>query len=116
VNDRADLDGEAPIGTRVLYEDEGVRVWELVLDPGEKAKWHTYRCDYAIVTLEPEEADATVRVNQDGSVDELRYSRGDTYFIKVGDGESHSFENTGSSRYRNILVEVKGNQGDDEDR
>jgi len=97
----------APVATRVLYEDDGVRIWELVLQPGEKAEWHTHRCDYAIITVEPAVPDVTERVNEDGSVDHLSYSRGDTYFIRVGDGESHSFENTGSSPYRNILVELK---------
>lgn len=51
-----------PIGDRVLFEDEQIRVWEMVLEPGERSPMHHHEHDYIVVvegdhvTVEPLEA------------------------------------------------------------
>lgn len=41
-----------PVGQRVVYEDDRVRVWDIVLEPGGYFGLHTHEHDYLIVTLE----------------------------------------------------------------
>jgi hypothetical protein len=40
-----------PIATRVLYEDEEVRVWDQRIGAGETLGRHRHECDYVIVTV-----------------------------------------------------------------
>jgi len=50
--------GEAESGAvaqRVLFENDAVRVWEIVLEPGEELAVHTHALDYVIVTIESSE-------------------------------------------------------------
>ena len=41
-----------PIGDRVLYEDEHVRIWEMVLEPGQRSPLHHHENDYVVVVVE----------------------------------------------------------------
>jgi quercetin dioxygenase-like cupin family protein len=34
-----------PIGTELVFEDAHVRVWRIVLEPGDEAPWHTHALD-----------------------------------------------------------------------
>ncbi|HZW32709.1 MAG TPA: hypothetical protein VFF52_18495, partial [Isosphaeraceae bacterium] len=37
------------VGTRLLFENDRVRVWELALAPGESLEAHIHRLDYIIL-------------------------------------------------------------------
>src|SRR2546430_12033807 len=39
------------IGTKLLFEDEEIRIWELRLGPGEESSPHRHTCDYVIVDV-----------------------------------------------------------------
>ena len=39
------------VGTRVLFENERVRIWELDLAPGERSATHRHELDYVIVQI-----------------------------------------------------------------
>ena len=41
-----------PIGTELVREDEHVRIWRIVLDPGQEAPWHTHYLDYTSIVVE----------------------------------------------------------------
>ena len=41
-----------PIATRVVFEDERVRVWEQVIEPGASTGPHRHDATYAPVTVE----------------------------------------------------------------
>jgi hypothetical protein len=41
-----------PIATRVLYEDDRVRVWDQVIEPGGTTGPHEHALPYALVTVE----------------------------------------------------------------
>ena len=43
-----------PIATRVLYEDDQVRIWDQRLAPGEKTAPHRHEQDYVLVDVEGE--------------------------------------------------------------
>src|SRR5881296_1699189 len=92
------------VGTHLLYEDDEILVWSIVLEPGQTAKMHTHRLDYAVVTVKP---GRNRRGNGDGSVDILETLRGSVRFDPVGDGQRHDLTNVGNTRYRNVIVELK---------
>jgi beta-alanine degradation protein BauB len=93
-----------PIGSRVLFEDDRVRVWELVVGPGEAFPAHHHSLDYVTISLddadlEAHEADGTVRRNH--------RLPGDIQYTRVGGGQQHELRNVGSTVYRNRIVEFK---------
>lgn len=98
-----------PIATRILHEDERVRVWEQTIPPGEATAPHHHENDYALIELGP----ATVEVAPvDGLPNphfekafELPAKRGSVYFVPKGSNEIA--RNTGDTTYRAILVEFK---------
>jgi quercetin dioxygenase-like cupin family protein len=97
-----------PIGTHIIYEDEQVRVWNIVLEPGEVAPVHTHFLDYTTVVVEGDEIE---RYNGDGSADKLVVKPGAIMRWHQGP-QVHSLRNTGSRRFHNVVVEIKGRNAD----
>lgn len=93
-----------PIGTRLLYEDEAVRVWRIELEPGADAPWHTHVLDYTTVVIE---GGIVERPNDDGSVDRFELKPGDIMRGRQGTIR-HMVRNVGPTRFANIIVEQKG--------
>jgi quercetin dioxygenase-like cupin family protein len=101
--------GLRPIATRVLFEDDEVRVWDQEIGPGETVGRHRHDCDYVIVTVQG--GGPTEVVFHDGTGGALGDSitlpegrRGDTVFVPRGHVETA--HNRGG-RFRAILVELK---------
>jgi hypothetical protein len=93
-----------PIGTELVFEDDVVRVWQIVLEPGQEAPYHTHLLDYTTVTVEG----ATLeRLNGDGTVDRIESVPG--RFMRWYQGSQvHGLRNVGTTRFRNVIVEIKG--------
>ena len=95
----------AQVGTRLLFENERVRVWDLRLAPGESTPLHCHLSDYLYVVI----GDGSLQtVHADGRRDPPRAMHdGDVRFRAV-DGESiHAALNAGDSPWRNIVIELK---------
>ena len=96
------------IGTRILFENEAVRVWDFVLDPGEVSPLHRHRHDYLIVYLSPRN-ELEVRVLGEAP---KGVSTGDGYVAhtSVGSGGDpaliHRLANVGAQPHRQIVVEL----------
>ena len=75
------------VGSRVLFENERVRVWEMKLAPGERSDLHRHDLDYLLVFLA---GDVPV---------------GRTVFVERGGVETAV--NAGREHYREILIELK---------
>ncbi len=93
------------IGTGVLFENERTRVWEVLLAPGARQEWHQHTLPYLVVTLEGSRNRMTWT---DGTVREFDEPTGQVVFRDPG--APHMLENIGGTRYRNRLVEFKGEQ------
>ncbi len=102
------MSDESRIATRVLYEDDEVRVWDQVIEAGATLGRHTHQNDYVLVTVRgtgPIEV-----VFHDGTGGELgegltlHSRRGDATYIPKGHTETAV--NKGEA-YRAILVELK---------
>jgi hypothetical protein len=110
---RPDQDPHGPIATKVLYEDDQVRIWDQRLDPGEKTAPHTHDNDYVLVDVEGERIGVEPlpghnNVDYDSYL-ELPVQRGQAY--TVGKGSVEVASNIGSRRYRAILIEFKDDVG-----
>ena len=96
------------IATRVLFENDRVKIWEMDLAPGEESAIHEHTMDYILVVLEGDriagvpEPDSAGLYNQYIEVD---VASGDTFFIEKGGIETA--RNIGQKRYREIAIELK---------
>jgi quercetin dioxygenase-like cupin family protein len=98
-------DGQAnPIGTALVFEDEHVRIWRIVLEPGEEAPMHTHELDYTSISVE---GDVLERLNADGTVDRVAVRPG-AFTRWHQSTEQHGLRNVGLRRFSNVIVEVKG--------
>ena len=95
----------APTAERVLFENEHVRVWENVVEPGAESPVHRHDYDYLAIDIEgdrvihnPVKDGEFPRIEHDvsppGSVMHLR------------GGTTETAINTGSKRFRTILIEL----------
>lgn len=94
------------VGGRILLEDEKVRIWELILEPGEASALHKHEHDYYLVIFE---GDYVAGVTPKGSPVEsfvgVVPKAGNTVAIPKG-GLEWAY-NVGQKRYREIIVELK---------
>ena len=90
------------VGTHFVLENEYVKVWDLILEPGRSSSWHHHTMNYLFVVTEP----GRLRVEfDDGTGDEEDYELGR---VVVGQKDSvHQVTNSGANRYRNTIVELK---------
>ncbi len=95
----------ACVGTRLLFENERVRVWDLQLAPGETTGLHRHTTDFLYVVI----GDGTLQtVHPDGSREPPRDMHdGDVRFRAIHDESVHEAVNVGASPWRNIVVELK---------
>ena len=93
------------VGTRLLFENDRVRVWDLRLEPGESTSLHRHACDFLYVVI----GDGTLQTGHpDGRREPPRHMRdGDVRFRAVTDEIVHEAINTGDTPWRNIVVELK---------
>ncbi len=82
------------VGTRLIFENDRVRVWDLRLEPGESIPLHRHETDYLYVVIGDGELQT---VFADGSRDEPRKMQdGDVRFRKVEGEAVHEAVNVGS--------------------
>ncbi len=97
------MDPTNPIGTEFLREDDQVRIWRIVLEPGEEAPWHTHHLDYTSIVVE---GAVLERYNGDGTTDRYEVSPGDTMRLYEG-SRRHALKNVGDTRFCNVIIEFK---------
>ena len=90
------------VGTRLLFENHRVKIWDLALEPGESSDWHHHALDYITVGLSESRMG---REMKDGSRDETNPIVGQFRFAEKH--QPHVVTNIGSVPHRNILIELK---------
>ncbi len=90
------------VGQTVVFENERVRVWEIVLAPGETVSWHHHENDYLVVALQP--ADNRIDNALGGEPRHVHEPVGGVVFRPAG--EVHMLTNEGTTEYRSRLVEL----------
>jgi hypothetical protein len=84
------------VGTRLLLEDERMRVWEIRLAPGERLAFHRHVLDYFWTCVSGGDA---ISRDGDGTTKGRRYGVGETLALSFGEGESmiHDLINAGTA-------------------
>ena len=95
----------AQVGTKLLFENDRVRVWDLCLEPGESSGLHRHTEDYLYVVI----GGGRLRgASADGTSSEPReMADGEVVFREIPDEDVHEAINVGDAPWRNIIVELK---------
>jgi hypothetical protein len=95
----------AEVGTRLTFENELVRVWEVRIEPGERCPFHAHTVAYFWTCVAP---GIGRQRSPDGTVRTRRYADGDTRFSihAVADPLIHDLENAGDTVLRFVTVEL----------
>jgi quercetin dioxygenase-like cupin family protein len=91
----------AEVGTKMIFENEKIRVWEFTLEPGESVDSHRHDHDYFFYPIEG----GTLEVARESGVTRIDLKAGEVYFRKSGD--THAAKNVDDHRYHEVLVELK---------
>ena len=90
------------VATRLLFENDHVKVWEMLLEPGESSDLHRHEFEYFFVVLEGESIDADF---EGGKSIRIPVEEGKVIYVPPGNTETAV--NRSGVRYREILVELK---------
>ena len=90
------------VATRLLFENERVKVWEMLLEPGESSDLHRHGLDYLLYILEGTSIDAD---RPDGSSASYPIHPGQLVWVPRGGTERAV--NRSAVRFRELLVELK---------
>jgi hypothetical protein len=96
------------VGTKVLFENDRVKVWEMVLAPGEKTAVHRHDMDYLLVQVAGDRIRGEFEPDTAGElsgVSEGDVHPGGVYFVRKGGIETAV--NPGNETYHEILIELK---------
>ena len=98
-------EGNRHIGTRLLFRNDEVGVWEVRLQPGERGGFHLHDRHYFWTVVK---AGIGKQRTADGVYHIRRYEEGDTSFLPHSPSDSviHDFENAGDTEIRFITVEL----------
>jgi hypothetical protein len=96
------------VGTRVVFENDRVRIWEMDLAPGERSDTHRHDLDYLLVFL----AGDRIRVEPEPDTagpyrDALEFDVPTGHAVFVERGGVETAVNAGTEHYREILIELK---------
>ncbi|SMD26569.1 cupin domain-containing protein [Kibdelosporangium aridum] len=93
----------APVGQTIVFENEHVRVWEIVLEPGEQQPWHQHLNPYVVISLGP--ADNRIDPFDGGEPRLVHEPLGGVVYREPG--EVHMLTNRGTTPYHCRLIELK---------
>lgn len=96
------------VGTKVLMENDRVRIWEMRLDPGQESAVHRHDLDYVLVQIDGDRIAGVPEPDSEGQYNE--YIEADVVpgnAIYIGRGGVETARNTGQKQYYEILIELK---------
>ena len=91
------------VGTTILFEDEKVKIWEMILEPGEASDLHHHEYDYYLA-ISSGDLVAGIPPTGEPFVGVVP-PQGNT--VGVPKGGTEWALNVGKETYREILVELK---------
>jgi hypothetical protein len=96
------------VGTRLMYENERVRVWDLALAPGEQLEKHIHRLPYFFIV----ESGGLIRFadpDDPSDAQDVQFEGDQVTWVPVGpEGKvDNRLTNIGDKPHRNYVVELK---------
>ena len=90
------------VGTHFEYENEHVKVWDLVLEPGQSSDWHHHTTHYLFIVTRP----GTLKAEyNDGTSSISEYALGQV--VQGQKDAIHRVTNVGYELYSNAIIELK---------
>ena len=93
------------IGTELLFENDRIRVWDMVLQPGESSPYHRHEGDYVFVYVTPNRLTVYPDGREPFTAD---FDDNFVQYTEVGEGIQHFIRNDSDQVHRQILIELKG--------
>jgi len=95
------------LGTTLWYENDQIRVWEVLLQPGERGAFHAHITNYFWTVVE---AGRGLQRFADGTFIVRDYLLGETRYLEHTPDAAliHDLENVGESTLRFVTVELLG--------
>lgn len=96
------------VATRLLLDNDRVRIWEMDLPPGARSDTHRHDLDYVLVQIDGDRIAAQPEPDTGGAYRD--YIEGDVVPGKtryIARGGIETAINVGARRYREILIELK---------
>jgi oxalate decarboxylase/phosphoglucose isomerase-like protein (cupin superfamily) len=94
------------LGTRVVFENDVIQVWEVRLEPGERGAFHIHDQTYFWTVVDPGRG---LQRLVDGTLVIRDYSLGETRFLEQSADNAliHDLENVGDTTLRFVTVALK---------
>ena len=98
------------VGSKLLFENERVRVWELRLEPGQTEALHEHKLDYVMIQIEGDKVAGEFEPDSGGPWGGETHVEGDVangLVIFAGRGGRERAHNIGTKPFYEIIVELK---------
>jgi beta-alanine degradation protein BauB len=94
------------IGTTLWFENDHVRVWEVRLEPGQRAPFHSHSQTYFWTCIDPGKG---FQRFPDGTAEAFNFTLGETVFheISADNPMLHDLENSDDHLLRFVAIELK---------
>ena len=96
------------VGTKLLFENDRVRIWELRLEPGEDSDVHRHHLDHILVLLSGDRIAVQPEPDTEGPYKQYLESEvvpGTAVFVPRGGVETA--RNVGRAPYHEVIIELK---------
>ena len=96
------------VGTKLLFENDRVKVWEMALEPGEESAVHRHELDYVMVQVDGDRMAGVSEPDSEGPYPgyiEGEVAPGNVLSAKRGGIETA--RNVGKRAFYEIIVELK---------
>jgi hypothetical protein len=96
------------VGSKVLFENDRVKIWEMRLDPGERGAVHRHEMDHVLIQIDGDRMAVEPEPDSQGPYRE--YLEGDVSpgnFFYVERGGVETAVNVGNKSFHEIIVELK---------
>jgi beta-alanine degradation protein BauB len=96
------------IGTRLLFEDDRVRIWEMALEPGEETAPHRHDNDYYLLIYEGDRIAGVPHFDSTGpSAEYIDAEVQPGLVVPMKKGGTELARNIGTKPYKEFIVELK---------
>ncbi|WP_160170116.1 cupin domain-containing protein [Aquimarina megaterium] len=94
------------IGNTLLFEDDSIKVWSILLKPGDQLPFHKHTKNYTWICLTQGVA---ISHHENGRIVEIKYQKGDlSYYDHDTKGDFvHDLKNTGNLLLKFNTIEYK---------
>jgi beta-alanine degradation protein BauB len=96
------------VGTKLLHEDDQVKIWEMALAPGEETAPHRHEHDYILVIIEGDRIAGVPHVlSQGASAQYIEAEVQPGAWYKLEKGGIELARNIGEKFYRELVIALK---------